>query len=91
MPSLVGSCFFFDTGCEDRAGHVYGRLYTTHQLWDGSGYGTFPQGCKGTTSPWFHKEFSCDVEINIEVHSFLNQDLSYEDTLIEHIHLCTNL
>ena len=87
VPSFVGSCFFCDTGCEDRAGHVPGKLYTTHKLLDGSGYGTFPQGCEGTTSPWFHKEFSYDVESDIEVRSCLDQDRSDEEILIEQIHL----
>ena len=87
VPRFVGSDFFCETGCEDTNGHIFGTLYTTHKLWDGYKYGTFPQGCKGTRSPWFRKEFSYDVESNIEVRSCLDQDRSDEEILIEQIHL----
>ena len=87
VPKFVGSDFFCETGCEDATGFRYGRVYTTQKLWDGSGYGTFPQGCRGTRSPWFLKQFSYEIKSNIEVRSCLDQVRSDEDILIEQIHL----
>ena len=87
VPSFVGSDYFCETGCEDNTGCESGIVYTTHKLWDGYGYGTFPQGCWGTRTPWFRKKFPYDIESNIEVRSCLNQDRSDEELLIEQIHL----
>ena len=85
-PVFVGEDFFCETG-NYNANTEVNKTYTAHKLWDGTGWGTFPEGCEGSRDPWFKKKFSFSIKSDLEMRVCLNQARSDEDFLIEQIYL----
>ena len=87
IPLFVGQDYFCETGVTSGSYVIYGQYHTENALWDGKGCGTFPNGCDGTRSPWFKKEFSYSINSNIELRICMNQNRADEDVLVEQIHI----
>lgn len=87
VPSFVGNDFFcetslpFDTARED-------KYYLAYPLWDGEGFGTFPNNqCFGLKDPWFKKTFESPITDDIWFHLCADEGSSNEDILIEQMHI----
>ncbi len=87
IPLFVGEDYFCETGVTSGSTSINGQYYTENALWDGKGCGTFPNGCDGTRSPWFKKEFSYSINSNIELRICMDQNRGDEDVLVEQIHI----
>ena len=85
VPAFVADDYFCETGLHNEQ---YSFTYhTQNPLWDGKGFGTFPDGCEGTRNPWFRKEFLYTINSEVELRVCLDESRSNEDILIEQIYI----
>ncbi len=87
IPEFVGEDYFCETGVNSGSRYTSGQYYMENALWDGQGFGKFPDGCMGTRSPWFKKEYTYSINSNIELRICMDSDRHNEDVLVEQIHL----
>ena len=87
VPRFVGDDYFCETGVHTGK-FIIQQYYTEHPLWDGKGCGTFPNGCEGTRSPWFKKQFPYIIVDDVELRICMDEGRSSnEDVLVEQIYL----